>query len=165
MSEIAYISYSEWTDLISAVIRKGLSCNELEIIKTVYPNAVGDAYDPMIYNQVARLEEYLIKASVDIFQKQMNMCFEENDIEMAEIAFSKLKRHLLNSMFFMQIPYYTESVKVGITGEIKKNLYLFFDAFSSYLKKLELADNSAFVQDYIYICRKRMRTIKRMLEE
>ena len=112
MGNVEYISYTDWISLISDVMAKGLACEEFNELKKVYPLSVGDSYDTMIYNQLAKLEEYMLKESVSSFQKQMTLCLEEMDLEIAEMAFLRFRRHYINCMFFLQIPDYSESVKV-----------------------------------------------------
>ena len=160
MDNVKYISYADWDALISKVMTKGLACNELEELKEVYPLLSGDSYDVMVYNQLAKLEEYMIKESVSSFQKQMGLCLSEMDLEIAEIAFSRLRRHYKNCMFFLQIPDYSESVKRKMLEEIRKNWISFIDSFFKYLKKIEYEDNSVFIQDYVYICKKKLQKIK-----
>ena len=106
MDNVKYISYEDWIALISSVMAKGLACNELEELKEVYPHSAGDLYDVMVYNQLAKLEEYMLKESVSSFQKQMALCLDEMDLEIAEVAFSRFRRHYINCMFFLQIPDY-----------------------------------------------------------
>ena len=94
----------------------------------------------------------------------MTLCLDEMDLEIAETAFSKLRRHYINCMFFLQIPEYPESVKNKMSDEIKKNMGFFIEAFMKYLKKIEYADNSVFIQDYVYICKKKLQRIKSMYQ-
>lgn len=162
MDNVKYISYEDWIALISSVMAKGLACNELEELKEVYPHSAGDLYDVMVYNQLAKLEEYMLKESVSSFQKQMALCLDEMDLEIAEVAFSRFRRHYINCMFFLQIPDYSEFVKSKMSEEIRKNRNSFIDSFMKYLKKIEYADNSAFIQDYVYICKKKLKKIKNM---
>lgn len=162
MDNVKYISYADWISLISGVMTKGLTCEELNKLKVVYPHSVGDSYDTMIYNQLAKLEEYMLKETISSFQKQMTLCLDEMDLEIAEMAFSKFRRHYINCMFFLQIPSYPESVKSKMLDEISKNINSFIESFLKYLKKIEYADNSVFMQDYVYICKKKLQKIKSM---
>lgn len=162
MDNVKYISYADWLSLISGVMTKGLACEEFSKLKEVYPYSAGDSYDMMIYNQLAKLEEYMLKESVGTFQKQMTLCLEEMDLEIAEVAFSRFRRHYINCMFFLQIPNYSESVKSKLSGEIIRNLKSFIESFTKYLKGIEYADNSVFMQDYVYICKKYLKKIKNM---
>ncbi len=162
MGNVKYISYADWLSLISCVMTKGLACEELDKLKEAYPHSVGDSYDMMIFNQLAKLEEYMLKESVSIFQKQMTLCLEEMDLEIAKVAFSRFRRHYINCMFFLQIPDYSESVKSKILDEIIRNMKFFIESFTKYLKRIEYADNSVFIQDYVYICKKNLKKIKNM---
>lgn len=162
MGNVEYISYANWISLISDVMAKGLVCEELNELKKVYPLSVGNLYDTMIYNQLAKLEEYMLKESVSSFQKQMTLCLEEMDLEIAEMAFLRFRRHYINCMFFLQIPDYSESVKSKMSDEIIRNLNSFIESFTKYLKKIEYADNSSFIQDYVYIGKKSLKKIKNM---
>ena len=162
MDNVKYIPYADWSSLISGVITKGLACEELNELKGVYPHSIGDLYDTMIYNQLAKLEEYMLKESAGSFQKQMTLCLEDMDLEIAEMAFSRFRKHYINCMFFLQIPDYSESVKSKMLDEIKRNLNSFIESFTKYLKKIEYADNSVFIQDYVYICKKNLKKIKNM---
>ena len=122
----------------------------------------GESYDIMIYNQLAKLEKYMLKESVGSFQKQMTSCLEEVDLEIAERAFARLKRHYINCMFFLQIPDYSESVKSKMSDEIIRNMQSFIESFVRYLKRIEYIDNSVFIQDYVYICKKNLKKIENM---
>lgn len=162
MESVNYISYSEWISLISNVTVKGFACEEFCKLKGVYPHAVGESYDTMIYNQLAKLEQSVLKETIRVFQKQMTICLNEVDLEIAENAFTKLKKHYRDCMFFLQIPDYSESVKSKMSDEVVRNMQSFLDAFIKYLKKIEYADNSVFIQDYVYVCKRNIRKIKNM---
>lgn len=162
MDNVKYISYADWIALISGIITKGLASEELDELKKVYPHSVGESYDTMIYNQLAKLEEYMLKEAVRFFQKRMMLCLEEMDLEIAEKAFSQFRKHYINCMFFLQIPDYSESVKSMMSDEIIKNMNSFLESFEKYLKKIEYANNSVFIQDYVYISKKNLRKIKNM---
>lgn len=163
MDNVKYISYSDWSALISEVMEKGLSCDALNELRAVYPRSVGEAYDTMLYNRLAKLEQFMIEESVGIFQKQMTACLDEADLEIAENAFVKLKKHYVDCLFFQQIPDYPETVKRKMSDEIIRNMQLFRESFLTYLKKLEYTDNSAFIQDYVYICKRNMKKIKKYI--
>lgn len=162
MDDVKYISYADWISLISGVMQNGLSCNELKELKKVCPHSVGEVYDVMVYNQLAKLEEYMLKEAVGSFQKQMAVCLNEMDLEIAEVAFLRFRKHYDNCMFFLQIPEYSESVKRKLAEEIRNNMNAFVDSFVKYLKKMECADNSEFIQDYVYVCKKKLQKIKTM---
>ena len=162
MDNVKYVSYSDWSLLISEIMKKGLACEELNKIQDVYPHSVGESYDAVIYNQLARLEQYMIRETVNIFQKQMKACIDEIDLEMAEVAFIRLKKHYMRCMFFLQIPDYPESVKNKMSKEIIRNMQSFSGSFLKYLKKLEYEDNSTFIQDYVYVCKKNLKKIENM---
>lgn len=148
--------------MINAVKSKGLACDELSVLKKVYPQVSGTAYDSMICNQLAKLEEYMLKETIRIFQKQMNHCLEENDLEIVKTAFAKLRKHIMNCLFFLQIPDYPESVKIQMGNEIKRNMDSFMNIFSKHLKKIEYAENNDFIQEYVYICRNRIKKIRKI---
>ena len=162
MDSITYIPYADWISLINAVKSKGLACDELNVLRKVYPQISGMAYDSMICNQLAKLEEYMLKETIRIFQKQMNNCLEENDLEILNPAFTRLRKHIVNCLFFLQIPDYPESVKTEMGNEIKKNVDSFMNVFLKYLKKIEHAENNDFIQEYVYICRNRIKKIRKI---
>lgn len=162
MDDVKYISYADWISLISGVMKKGLSCNELEELKKACPHSMGEAYDVMVYNHLAKLEEYMLKEAVKSFQKQMAVCLGEMDLEIAEVAFSRFRKHYDNCMFFLRIQDYPESVKSKLSEEIRNNMNDFVDSFVKYLKKMECVDNSKFIQDYVYVCKKKLQKIKTM---
>lgn len=162
MDNITYVSYSEWISLISDVTIKGLACEELSKLKVVYPHAVGESYDNIIYNQLAKLEQFMLKETIRIFQKQMSTCLSEIDLEMAENAFVKIKKHYKDCMFFLQIPDYSESVKRKMSDEIIRNMQAFSESYIKYIKKIEFEDNSTFIQDYVYVCKRNLKIIKNM---
>ena len=117
MDSVKYVSYSDWSSLISEIMKKGLACEELNKIQDVYPHSVGESYDAMIYNQLARLEQYMIRETVNIFK---------------------------------------------MSEEIIRNMQSFSGSFLKYLKKLEYEDNSTFIQDYVYVCKKNLKKIENM---
>ncbi len=162
MDEIKNISYEDWLSLISKVMTKGMASKELDEIKVVYPKTAGSSHESMICNQLAKLEEFMVKETINSFQKKMILCGEEMDSEIADIACRKLKKHYDDCMFFMQNPSYPESVKKKIHSEVKRIVTSYIDMFFEDLKKLEYANNSAFVRDYIYICKKKLNRIKKM---
>lgn len=159
MDEIKCISYADWISLISSVIQKGLACDELKQLKEVYPYSVGESYDGMIYNQIAKLEEYIIQESINTFQKRISLCMEEMDLEVVESAFTILRKHLNDGLFFLHIPNCPELVKEKLFEEIQKNVTAFTDSFLKYLRKIEYADSNLFIQDFVFLCKKRIRKI------
>lgn len=156
MNETQYVSYAEWVALIAAIQKKGITCQEFERIRTVYPQAAGEAYTPVIYKELGKLEEYLLDDSFLQFQRTVSNSLEERDIELAESAIRSLKKNLKACLFFNQIPEYAESIKSGMTLEVQKNMEAFRQEYLKYLRRLEYSDNSGFVQDLIYRCRKKM---------
>lgn len=162
MNSIKYISYADWLELVARVKEGGLACQEFDELASVYPNSVGDSYSVLIYNQLAKMEEYILKETLSIFEKQISVCLSEIDLETMELAFSRLRKHYRKCMFFLCIPDYPIQVKDKMAEEIKKSVSLFADSFLKYLKKIEGDDNSAFIQDFVYVSRKKMNQIKKM---
>lgn len=155
MEETQYISYGEWISLITAIREKGLKCKEFQSIKSVYPQVTGEVYIPMIYNELGKLEKYMLTYSFSKFLEAINRCLEEMDIEIAETGIRNLKKNFKECMFFRVIPEYPESIKKAMAHEIQKKMESFRQEFLKYLKKLAYSDNSNFVQDLIFICKRR----------
>ena len=65
-------------------------------------------------------------------------------------------RDFISSIYFLQIPEYPESVRKDLREAINNNISLYIDAISKYIRKLEYYDNGLFVQDVVYICRKKI---------
>lgn len=156
MEGIQYIAYAEWVALAGAVREKGMRSREFERIQCVYPQAAGPAYVPMVYRELAKLEEHLLRHGFRRFQQEINRCLEEGDLEIAEAAISSLKKCLRACLFFDRIPEYPETVKSGMEQEIRRHAEAFRQECLQYMRRLERSDSSAFVQDLAYMCRKRM---------
>ena len=156
MEGTQYIAYAEWVALAGAVREKGMKSREFERMQYVYPQAAGTAYVPMVYNELARLEEHLLRHSFRRFQREINRCLEEVDLEIAEAAISNLKRCVRACLFFDRIPEYPEAVRSGMEQEIRRHMEAFRLECLQYMRRLERADSSDFVQDLAYMCRKRM---------
>lgn len=156
MEGTQYIAYAEWVALAGAVREKGMKSREFERIQCVYPQAAGAAYVPMVYNELARLEEHLLRHSFRRFQREINRCLEEADLEIAEAAISNLKKCVHACLFFDRIPEYPESVKSGMGQEVRRHTEAFRQECLQYMRRLERADSSIFIQDLVYMCRKRM---------
>ena len=110
----------------------------------------------MVYNKLAKLEEVLLKEAFCQFEKELNLCITEMDLEILEKAVITYKRRMKSSMFFLQIPEYPESVRENLKNAINENVCIYLDAISKYMRKLEFCDNDIFVQDVVYICRKKL---------
>lgn len=156
MDKLTSVSYEKWLELISIVAKEGMASKAFGELQVVYPLSAGDSYDAMIYNQLAKLEEALLKDAFQQFEKNFNLCMEEMDIEILEKAVTKYKRQLQSSMFFLQIPEYPESVRKNLRETIKNIISIYIEAISKYIRKIEYYDNGAFVQDVVYICRKKI---------
>lgn len=156
MNNITSVPYEKWLELISIVVKEGISSKAFGELQVVYPVSAGDSYDAMIYNQLAKLEEALLKDAFHRFEKDLNLCMAEMDLEILEKAVIKYKRHIISSIFFLQIPEYPESVRKDLREAINNNISLYIDAISKYIRKLEYYDNGLFVQDVVYICRKKI---------
>lgn len=156
METTQYIPYAEWVALASAVREKGLRSQEFERMRRVYPQSAGPAYDPMVYRELARLEEHLLGHIFRRFQREINRCLEEADIEIAETAIGNLKRGISSCLFFCQIPEYPEEVRKGMEQEIRRYAQDFRRECLEYMRRLERSDSSDFIQELAYLCRKRM---------
>lgn len=156
MEGTQYIPYAEWVALAGAVREKGMRSREFERMRCVYPQAAGPAYDPLVYNELARLEEHLLRRSFHRFRQEINRCLDEADIEIAESAIGNLKRCIRACLFFSRIPEYPETVKSGMEQEIRRHTEAFRKECLGYMRRLERSDSSDFVQDLVYMCRKRM---------
>lgn len=156
MEESRYVSYADWIALIAVILEKGMTCQEFEQIKQVYPQTAGESHISMVYNELGRLEECLLMHSFSKFQNTINRCLEEMDLEIAEFAMRNLRRNLKDCLFFNDIPEFPESIKNKMTQEVKKNIEAFQEKYQKYLKKLAYSDSSVFVQDLIYMCKKRI---------
>ena len=156
MEAVQYISYALWTELITKIRENGAGCREFDQIKHAYPQTAGEAYIPMIYNDLGKLEEYLLTNSFRRFEKMIGRCLEEADIEIAEAAIRNLKRNLSDCLFFNWIPEYPEDVKRKMTEEVKKNVESFRQEYLKYIKRLEYSDSSDFIQDLAYMCKKKI---------
>ena len=156
MAETQYIAYAEWVALAGKVREKGMKSREFDRMQSVYPQAAGTAYIPLVYNELARMEEHLLGHSFRRFQREINRCLEEADLEIAEAALNNLKKCVRACLFFERIPEYPESVKSGMEREIRRYTEAFRQECLQYMRRLEQADGSDFVQDLVYMCQKRM---------
>lgn len=154
MEGTGYITYAEWLTLLETVQKKGMACREFEQLKTVYPLKAGNSYEPLIHNGLAKLETCLLTKIFARFEKAMNLCLEETDLEIAETAIQNLRKNLKACLFFNGVPEYPESVKNSMNQEIHENITQFWQEYTKYLKKLSYADQGTFVTDLIYLCRK-----------
>lgn len=156
MEGTQYISYAQWEALVDAVREKGIRSREFEQIQAVYPQMGGDACVPLVRGQLQKLEEHLLRQGFRLFQRDINRCLEEADLESAQAAINNLKRHVQACLFFRGIPEYPESVKDGMEREIRRCTEEFCQEFLQYMGRLERENDSGFVQELVYICRKRM---------
>lgn len=156
MKNTTSIPYEKWLDLISKAEKEGMSSKAFSDLQEVYPLSAGNAYDAMVYNKLAKLEEALLKEAFCQFEKKLNLCITEMDLEILEKAVITYKRRMKSSMFFLQIPEYPESVRDNLKNAINENVRVYIDAISKYMRKLELYDNDIFVQDVVYVCRRKL---------
>lgn len=156
MGDIKYVSYAEWIALIAAIQKKGMNAREFEQIKHTYPLVSGEAYTPLIYNELGKLEQYLLNSSFAKFQKAIGRCLEEMDLEIAESAMRNLKKNLAECLFFDGIEQYPPSVRARMAQEIQRIVESFWQEYLKYIKRLEYADGGSFVQDLAYMCKKKI---------
>lgn len=153
--KISDISYGEWLSLVNGTRNKGQVCNEFELLQKCYPKRAGSSCEQMIHNELAKLQTVLLKKAINKYQKAIILCLEESDLEIVEIAFRNLKKSIYCCLFFTRIEEYPDSIKENLKKQIQKNILAFQVEFELFLNQLALEDNSHFVQDLVYICKKR----------
>lgn len=156
MKNTTSVSYEKWLDLISKAEKEGISSKAFSDLQEVYPLSAGNAYDAMVYNKLAKLEEALLKEAFCQFEKELNLCITEMDLEILEKAVVTYKKRMKSSIFFLQIPEYPESVRDDLKNAINEKVCIYIDAISKYMRQLEFCNNDIFVQDVVYICRKKL---------
>lgn len=149
-----YISYADWAALVAKTRADGVGSEAFAALKNAYPQTAGEAYVPMVQKELARLETCLLKRAFDRFQKEINLCLEEADIEGAEAAIRNLKKNLRACLFYNGILEYPQTIRESMNAEIRKNVRAFWQEYLRFLRKLSYTDGSAFVEELLYRCRK-----------
>lgn len=136
--------------MVNNVKAKGARCEEFQQLQGCYPDSAGTAYEYMIQNELAKLETLLLKSAVKKYQRAINWCLEENDLEIAEYAMRDFRKDIRGCFFFARIPEYPETVRKDLTLQMEENLLLFQRDFEQFIKRLSQRDNSVFTQDLLY---------------
>lgn len=148
------VPYAEWLELVDHAKTKGARCKEFQQLQKCYPDSAGFAYERMIQNELAKLETLLLRSAVKKFQRAINLCLEENDLETLECAMWDFRKSIRGCFFFVGIPGYPESVRKDLAMQMEENLLMFQREFEKFIKRLSQNDNSLFTQDLIYRYRK-----------
>lgn len=146
--------YVEWLALVNQVKVKGLRCEEFQRLQSCYPESAGSTYERMIRNELAKLETLLLKSAVKKYQRAINLCLEENDLESAERGMRDFKKNIRGCFFFTRIPEYPEKVRKDLALQIEESLLLFQQEFEQFIRRLSQNDDSLFTQDFLYRYRK-----------
>ncbi len=154
MAEVKAVPYAAWLSLVEAVKKKGQACDEFLELQGCYPQSTGSLYEQMIHNELAQLENLLLKNAIKKYQKSINMSLEEADLEIAEFAIRNLKKSIRGCLFFTRINEYPEGVRKDLAIQTQERLLIFQAEFGEFLKRLAQDSNSYFAQDLIYLWKK-----------
>ena len=148
------VPYAEWLELINHVKAKGVRCGEFQQLRKCYPDSAGFAYERMIQNELAKLEIFLLNHAVKKYQRAINLCLEENDLESLECAMRDFRKNIRDCFFFVGIPEYPEAVRKDLAMQIEENFLMFQREFEKFIKRLAQNNNNLFTQDLVYRYRK-----------
>lgn len=154
MQEIKEVSYSEWLALVNEVKENGPNCAEFLLLQQCYPHRSGDSYEQMVQKELAKMETVYIQNAVRDFQRSIARSLDEGDLEIARSAIRSLRKNARGSVFFLNNEKYPDTICKNMISEIKRNCQLFQKDFKCFLRRLEQENNSCFIQDFIYLCRK-----------
>lgn len=146
--------YAEWLVLVNEVKAKGTHCEEFRQLQICYPDGAGAAGIRIIHNELAKLETFLLQSLIKKYQRAINLCLEEQDLETVEFAMRDLTKGIKGCFFFAGIPEYPKTVRKDLALQIEENLLVFQEEFGRFIKRLEQNDNSLFTQDLVYRYRK-----------
>lgn len=163
MAERIAVSYSQWLEYINGAGAKGLKSEAFSSLKGCYPVIGSEAHYGMMQRELAKLETILLKKTVAGFQTAVNRCLEEADPEILEWGIREFKRSVSCCYFFNGIEEYPQTVRKDIGSQMGESLASFVDEYSIFLKKIRENDNSSFIEDFEYICKKAK--LKKYIEE
>ena len=88
------------------------------------------------------------------YQKSINECLMEGDVEVAVFAVKQFRRCMKKCMFFLRINGFSEGLKCQISDSIINNVSAFQLYFRKYIRKLEQNESNYFIQELSYLSRK-----------
>jgi len=157
------ITWSQWLDLLRAVEKKGIRCEEWNDFSTKCPSGMTAESDYLLEKELANLETTLLKKSVKKMQTAFNECMEDMDLFILEKGLLDFKKEIAACFFFQRLEGFPERVSSSIGDQVAQALRQFVDDFMAYVKKMDENGTNDFLEDVIYLCRKAK--LKKYVEE
>ncbi|EHI61148.1 hypothetical protein [Hungatella hathewayi] len=154
MKQVENITYEEWVALVRRAGLDGLTGEVFEALQVYYPLSSGSAYEKMIYNEMAKLEMQLLKKSIHRFQNAINLCMEENDLEIAKAAINSFRKNIAQCMFFVEVEAFPKELREKLSSDIYANILQFQKEVDCFSKKAMSENSGNFVQDLCYLLKK-----------
>lgn len=155
--EIKYkdISYSQWTIKIKDIKENGLNDEKFESLINEYPRKLDVRSTGELFNQVAFLEKHLLNSAFRKFENCINEAIYENDIEIIEIAISRLMKNLSKCLFFKYMDCLSVDSKKRLQDDIYSNVSQFQNDIESFVKGASIECGGYFMQDVLYLLQKK----------
>ncbi len=157
------IAYSDWINYIKAAKEKGINCSEFVDLKNSDPIVSGMGSELLVQKEIKKLAVELIYSAIDGFEKSVNRSLEEADLFVFEKGLREFKSAIKDFMFFDNLESISKEIKDNIKSQVATNLIMFVDEFSKYTKRLSEYDNTAYVDEFMYIYKKA--NVKKFIQE
>lgn len=157
------IAYSQWLDYIRVIKDDGIACKELDKIACSYPQVDLCNYQDIVYNELAKMEVILLRNVIENFQKSVNICLSENDLEYLSQGVKRFKRDVQKCFFFNAIDEFPGNMREKLATQMVESLHGFSKVFSAFVKNIEENESDLFISDFVYICKKAR--LKKFIEE
>lgn len=152
--ETKEISYSQWLTLIKEVKEQGIYSEVFQDFRVSVPKIDMKEYQGFIHNELAKLEEIILSQTISKFQKNVNICMEENDLEVFHKGLVRLKKDILNCFFFCEISIFPIEIRAKVGKQMVDILMKFIKDFQKYIKRMEENESDIFCSEICYMYKK-----------
>lgn len=163
MKEMEMISYSQWLELMNKVQEKGMCSDEMQRLHVVCPEVNTKNHYQFIQNELSKLETELLRKTIYQFEASVNRCLEDLDLEFLNKGIRIFKKNIYHCFFFNNIEQYPYTVRKNLCNQLINPLISFTKEYAQFVKKLREDNNSLFIDDFDYICKKAK--LKKYIEE
>lgn len=163
MKEVEIISYAQWLEVIDKVQEKGMCSDEMQQLHIVYPAVSTKNHYQCIQNEISKLETELLRKTIYQFEASVNHCLEDFDLELLNNGIRVFKKNIQHCFFFNDIEEYPYAVRKNLCNQLISHLISFTEEYAKFVKRLREDNNSLFIEDFDYICKKAK--LKKYIEE
>ncbi len=148
------IPYMQWMVHLGRIKEKGIRSEEFYLLTECCPIMAAEDQYIIVQKEMEKLEMVLLKNTMELFQKSVNCSLEDVDLEILIRAIHQFKKNINCCFFFCRIKDYPLRIRKNLYGKVAEKLLSFLEEYFRFLRKMNEAESSRFMEDFSYICQK-----------